>query len=183
MPKVVSVCPFNINQVIVHRPDLNGDYLFVPAEHYINGVNAKSALDLFSTENDVKLDLITGASVLDQMGVLFKAENPEEQFLLYEFFDIDPEATAKAGFVHPRVLGSRRQEHEGRFRYPFDELSKIGDGFFVPGGVRTTISVYASNYCKYLAPERMIRCFEVPGGILVMLVFDPNMALPRSVAP
>lgn len=94
-----------------------------------------------------------------------------------KFFGKTGDEAAMNGHVHPKVLGSRRGQGEARLPYPFHTLINLGDYFFVPDGKRETIAVYASNYTKYAAPEKMMTVRSVPGGVLVMLLWKEGAVI------
>lgn len=60
-------------------------------------------------------------------------------------------------------------------KYPFDKLQALGEHFFVPNGNIQLISTYASNWKKFAGQDKIITCRDIPGGVIVMLVYDPSI--------
>lgn len=165
--------PEHICRVIQHRPDLYGEYLFVSLDQYHGTEGLQQLLQLIDSRIP-NFDMVYGIEFEKLRGVAFKAPELEDQQKLLRFFDKHPEAPVMSGHVHPKILGSRRKDGAQRLRYPFHELQNMGDYFLVEHGNRHTVSMYASNYTKYTMTEKLIRCFEVPGGIMVMLIYSPD---------
>ncbi len=113
--------------------------------------------------------------------IVFGSPDPDDMLKIAAFFGKTPDAEALHGVVSPKVLGSRQADEGPRLKYPFHTLNNIGDYFLVKGGNRATIAVYASNYTKYMAPEKMITVRQVPEGILVLLLYSPNSEPMRSI--
>lgn len=165
-----------MRQAVLYRPDLFGDYIFVKGSDYSTGARLKPLIDWFEAkvpEFDIVSYYHEGVD-----GLIFKSKNLEAQAKLLDYFGIVREASAAAGIVHPKVLGSKRDdEGKTRLRYPFHTLINIGDHFLVKDGDRQTVSNYATNYKKYAVPDKLIKCCAVPGGILVVLVYAPGVSL------
>lgn len=101
---------------------------------------------------------------------------------ILRFFRKSGDEAAMNGHIHPKVLGSRHGQDEPRLKYPFHTLRNIGDYFFVKGGKRETIAVYASNYTKYMAPQKIISVRNIPNGVLVILLWDNHLSI-NSIDP
>ena len=174
--------PEQMRQAVIYRPDLFGDSIYVKSSDYKTGARLEPLLESFQRKLPGYDETVHYHE--DKPGLLFRSTDPEAHAWLLDYFDIVREASAAVGIVHPKVLGSRRDdEGKSRLRYPFHTLMNIGDHFFVEGGDRQTVSTYATNYKRYVVPDKIIKCCAVPGGILVILVYAPGISLGEKVSP
>ena len=173
------LAPEHMRQAVIYRPDLFGDFIFVKGSDYMIGAKLQPLLDRLESQApgfEIRSVVFEGKD-----GLIFGSSDPEAHAKLLNYFGIVREASVAVGIVHPKVLGSTREGP--RLRYPFHTLMNVGDHFLVKNGDRQTVSTYATNYKKYVVPDKIIKCSAVPGGIMVMLMYVPGVHLGDEVSP
>lgn len=163
---------------VSYRPDISHDqFLYITKTDWDANPKLRKLITRSRDQGRMTVDLTSHDGV--ECIIFGPKDREKKQSLLYYFRKSGDEA-AMSNHIDSRVLGSSRTEGESRLKYPFHMLTNIGDFFFVKDGKRSTIAVYSSNYTKFMAPGKMITVREVPGGVLVLLLWDDLVIIPPS---